>query len=220
MQPISFAQAEEYRVNRSQEYEVTRQSLYDFQTYPMAGATSLTFFQLPIGQSGKTIADTNMESAGTLPAPKYFLVESVEIHLFPADFPVSIDNGAVTVSVITDFANDIYEVGKAGSLNFFIGSKSYLQEAPLMRFPPKTGINFDFGAALQMKQAIAADESAQIVGDYARFGGRPYFLDPYRILLAPTQNFSVTLDFAAAVAISADARVGVVLDGVLYRLSQ
>ena len=133
MQPLSFADAEKYKVNRSQEYEVTRQSLFDFQTYAAAGQTSLTFFQVPIGQGGKTIADTNLELAGQLPAPKYSLVESIEIYLFPADAPVSIVNAAdaAGLAVITNYANDVDAVAQSGSLDFFIGSKSYLQEAPL-----------------------------------------------------------------------------------------
>ena len=147
MQPMSFADAEGFRVNRSQEYEVTRQSLYDFQTYAAAGQTSLTFFQVPIGQTGKTIADTNLELAGQLPAPKNFVVESIEIYFFPADAPVSIDNTAVVTAAITNYANDVDAVAQSGSLDFFIGSKSYLQEAPLGRFPPKTRLYTEFGAA-------------------------------------------------------------------------
>lgn len=220
MQPLSFADAEKYRVNRSQEYEVTRQSLYDFQTYAAAGQTSLTFFQVPVGQSGKTLADTNLDLAGNLPAPKYFLVESVEVWFDPADAPVTVDNSVVVTSVVTNYSNDSDAVRQSGSLDFFIGSKSYLTEAPLGRFPPKTRLYTEFGAALQTKQAIAADDTAAIVGDYAAWAGRPYFLDPYKILLAPTQNFNVTLTWPAAVAVSANARIGVILDGVLFRLSQ
>ena len=220
MQPMSFQDAERFKVNRSQEYEVTRQSLFDFQTYAQAGQTSLTFFQVPIGQSGKTIADTNLELAGQLPAPKYFVVESIEIYFFPADAPVTVGNTTAITAVVSNYANDVDAVAQSGSLDFFIGSKSYLQEAPLGRFPPKTRLQTEFGAALQTKQAIAADDTAQIIGDYAAMAGRPYFLDPYKILLAPTQNFNVTLTWPAAVAVSADARVGVVLDGVLFRLSQ
>jgi len=222
MQPLSFADAEKYRVNRSQEYEVTRQSLFDFTTYQAAGQTSLTFFQLPLGQGGKTIADTNLELAGQLPAPKYFLVESLEIYLFPGDDPVSVDNGVAVDAIATNFANDQYAVEQSGSLNFFIGSKTYLEEAPLGRFPPKTRLETQFGFALQTKQLAAADDGAQISGDYAAWSGRPYFLDPYKILLAPTQNFNVTLNWPTAVALpsTVDARIGVVLDGVLFRLSQ
>jgi hypothetical protein len=41
-------------------------------------------------------------------------------------------------------------------------------------------------------------------------------------MLAPTQNFNVTLNFPTAVATPSgqNARIGVVLDGLLYRLSQ
>jgi len=223
MQPLSFADAEKYRVNRSQEYEVTRQSLYDFTTYAAAGQTSLTFFQLPLGQGGKTVADTNLELAGQLPAPKYFLVESLEIYLFPGDDPVTVANSAANdLSVVTNFANDTYAVEQSGSLNFFIGSKTYLEEAPLGRFPPKTRLETEFGFGLSTGAAAAAANASQISGDYAAWSGRPYFLDPYKILLAPTQNFNVTLTWPVAVALpsTVDARIGVVLDGVLFRLSQ
>lgn len=220
MQPMSFQDAENFRVNRSQEYEVTRQSLYDFQTYAQAGQTSLTFFQQPIGQGGKTIADTNLELAGQLPAPKNFVVESIEIYFFPADAPVTVTNGTAVSATVSNYANDVDAVAQGGSLDLFIGSKSYLQEAPLGRFPPKTRLQTEFAASLQTKQAIAADDGAQYTADYAAMCGRPYFLDPYKILLAPTQNFSVTLTWPTAVAVSAAARIGVVLDGVLFRLSQ
>lgn len=222
MQPLSFADAEKYRVNRSQEYEVTRQSIYDFQTYAAAGQTSLTFFQLPLGQGGKTVADTNLELAGQLPAPKYFLVESIEVYLFPGDDPVTVANSAASPdAVVTNFANDEYAVEQSGSLNFFIGSKTYLEEAPLGRFPPKTRMEAEFAFAKNASTA-AAESANQINGDYAAWCGRPYFLDPYKILLAPTQNFNVTLSWPTAVALpsTVDARIGIVLDGVLYRLSQ
>lgn len=222
MQPLSFNDAERYRVNRSQEYEVTRQSLYDSQTYNAAGQTSLAFFQTPLGQGGKTVADTNLELAGQLPAPKYFLVESIEILLFPGPDPVTTNNDALSPDALeTNFANDVYAVEKSGSLNFFIGSKTYLEEAPLGRFPPKTRLETEFAYALQSETATV-ENAAQISADYAAFCGRPYFLDPYMILLAPTQNFNVTLSWPVAVPLPSteDARIQVVLDGVLYRLSQ
>ena len=222
MQPLSFADAEKYKVNRSQEYEVTRQTLFDFQTYAGAGQTSLTFFQLPIGQAGKTIADTNLTLAGQLAAPIYFLVESIEVYFYPADLPVNAQNAADSPDALpSNFSNDVYEVARSGSLNFFIGSKTYLEEAPIGRFPPKTRLETEFGFAASSVTA-AAEASNQVSGDYAAFSGRPYFLDPYKILIAPTQNFNVTLTWPMAVALPStqDARIGIALDGVLYRLSQ
>lgn len=199
---------QKFDVNRRGEYEGIRQSFYDFQTYPSAGSVLLTFFQVPIGQSGKTLNDTNMRSAGQLPQPQNFLVESIEIHFFPG-VATSVVGGSAAASV---FSDEVYDVGKAGNLEFFIGSKDYLQEAPLLRFPPKT--------KLQVNPAVATTvTTSQLIIDYAAWVGRPYYLDP-PILLVPNQNFDVKLRFNSAVAVSADARIGVVLDGILYRQSQ
>ncbi len=209
----SLSDLQQYDVNRRGEYEGIRQSFYDFTTYAAAGQTQLQFFQQPRGQGGKTIADTNMAAAGQLPQPQHFLVESVEIYLYPGVNPV-IEDTAIAES---EFSNDMYAVSKSGSLNFFIGSKTYLEEAPVGRFPPKTKMQASY--AVHFAQATGADQ--QFAADYAAWVGRPYYLDP-PVLLVPNQNFSVTLNWPTAVALPSgvDARVGVVLDGILYRQSQ
>jgi len=206
-----------YDVNRRGQYEGIRQSFYDSTTYAAAGQTQLQFFQTPRGQGGKTTADTNMTSAGQLPQPQHFLVESIELYLYPG---VSIGTlGAAAAA--TQFANDMYDVAKSGSLNFFIGSKTYLEEAPLNRFPPKTKLGGYAGHALQVKQAAAADLVDQVSTEYACWAGRPYFLDP-PVLLVPNQNWNVDLNWPAAVALPSgvNAKIFVVLDGILYRQSQ
>lgn len=209
----SLSDLQSYDVNRRGEYEGIRQSFYDFTTYANAGQTSLQFFQIPKGQSSKTIADTNMTSAGQLPQPQHFLVESIEIRFYPGVLPVLED----TTLTESEFTNDVYTVSKSGSLDFFIGSKTYLEEAPLDRFPPKTKLQANF--AVEFTQAVAADQ--QHTMDYAAFVGRPYYLDP-PVLLVPNQNFNVTLSWPTVVALpsGADARIGVTLDGILYRQSQ
>lgn len=217
----SVAQLREFAVNKADEFEITRQTLYDTLTYNAAGQSNLTFFQNPVGQAGKTLEDTNMEAAGQLPAPKYFLVESIEIRFFPGVNPVVSSNFPTTQAVTTNFTNDVYAFQKAGYLDFFIGSKSYLTEAPLGKFPPKTNLTTEFGAGFQMKQAIPADEASQIIGDYAAMSGRPYYIKP-QIALIPNQNFNVTANWATPVALpsTTDARMNITLDGLLYRLSQ
>jgi hypothetical protein len=217
----SFQEAKAFIVNRPGAEEVIRQSLYDFQTYATAGFTSQRFFQVPQGQSSKTEQDTNLSLAGQLPQPQYHLSESIEIHFLPGVSPVTVVTGTDVAAAVTNFSNDVYSVLKAGSLTLRIGSKDFLEEAPLYRFPPKTKFEVEFGAALQIAQAMAADANTQIVGDYASACGRPYFLDP-PLLIPPTQNFDVELRFASAVATPSgeDARIGVILDGLLYRLSQ
>jgi len=210
----TLAELEKYNVNRAGEFEAVRQSLYDFQTYAQAGQTSLTFFQVPIGQSSKTLADTNMELAGQLPNPKMQLIQSIEIAFFPGVLP-SIGPVADAPSA---FVNDVYTVAKSGWLELFIGSKSYLREAPIGRFPPKTKLE-GFSAIATSLTAGAATQSRDA---YAVFSGRPYMVDPW-ILLKPTQNFQVSLNWPTAVALNAadtTARIGVIMDGVLYRNSQ
>lgn len=203
-----------YDVNRRGEYEGIRQSFYDFTTYAAAGQTELQFFQIQKGQGGKTIEDTNMTSGGQLPQPQHFLVESIEIYLYPGVDPVNAGAGALAAS---NYSNDMNAVAKQGALDFFIGSKSYLIEAPLNRFPPKTKMETDY--AVHYTESAPAD--AQFASDYAAWCGRPYYLDP-PVLLVPNQNFSVTLVWRNAVALpsTTDARIGVVLDGLLYRQSQ
>lgn len=212
-----LAELQSYAVNRKGQYEGIRQTLYDYQVYAAGGQTSLSFFQVPLGQAGKTAADTNIEVAGSLPQPKHFLVESIEVRFWPAELPVA----QAAVLGAPNYTNDVETVSKSGSLNFFIGSKTYLEEAPIGRFPPKTSVYAEFAASIAFAQLAAADEQQQLTMDLAYFSGRPYFINPATLLI-PTQNFKVSLNWPVAVPLPSDndARIGVVLDGVLYRQSQ
>lgn len=208
-----------YNVNRPG-WEAIRQSLYDFTTYAAAGQTQLTFFALPVGQGGKTLSDTNMTLAGQLPANQEFLVNSVEIYFRPTTPAPSAStaDAAVAAPALATAINDSYLVSRTGNLTFVIGSKPYLQEAPLGRFPPKT--NFEVDAALALATTVAADSIESRIA-ISRWTGRPYLLSPADLRLVSTQNFNVTLNWPEGVqAITNAARIGVVLDGILYRRSQ
>ncbi len=230
--PLSLAR-EKYAVNRLDAAEGIRQSLYDFQLYPTAGATQFTFFQLPQGQglsshqgnagNVKGLWDTNMESAGQLPNPKRYLMESIEIVFEPGS--VSTANTFTSISPIA-FATaaapavgahitDVNLLRQTGYLALFIGSKFYLQEAPIGRFPPKARAEFTGGVA-----SNSATLGEVIVGN-VKWDGRPYFLEP-AIFLESTQNFSVQINFPNAIATPSgfNARIGVIIDGYLYRNSQ
>jgi hypothetical protein len=113
--------------------------------------------------------------------------------------------------------NDAYIFGRSGNLNLTIGSKPYLQEAPLGRFPAKT--HFCVDAALAEGTTAAAASQSRVSFGY--WAGRPYLLDKAPLLLPENQNFSLTLAWPEGVqAITSPARVGVILDGILYRRSQ
>jgi hypothetical protein len=201
-----------YAVNRPDQMEVVRQTLYDFQSYAMAGATQFTFFALPIGQGGKTKADTNMTIAGSLPAPLRFAIQAIEVYFIPSVFP----SLAPQAAAIDAHVNDIWEFYTATAwLELQIGSKPYLIEAPPMRFPPFAHMAGFAG----MSDATTAAAALFSRTSHMYATGRPYIIDP-PLMLEPTQNFNVQLNFPTAVAISATARVGVVLNGVTARNSQ
>lgn len=183
------------------------EALYDYAAYPTAGGTSFTFFQQPAGQSGKTLADTNMTLAGQLPQGQAFLVTGIEVPIF---------SGAATDGTAgTGQLEDINALYKAGFLTLTIGTKPYTQDAPLGVFAQSFGV----GGVSAIGTTAAA---TTIVHEVARVVGAPYSLAGCPLLLTPSVNFNVQLGFATAVATpsGADARFGVRLKGMLYRLAQ
>lgn len=211
------AQLSRYSVNR-EGWEAIRQSLYDYQAYAAAGQSQLTFFALPVGQGGKTNSDTNMTLAGQLPKNQEFLIQSIEVFFSPTTPTVAAQMpAAFGAQAIAQIVNDSYIVGRAGNLVLTIGSKPYLQEAPLGRFPQKAAFTVD-GALSDVTTAGANLQSRMAFGQWR---GRPYLLDPAPLLLPENQNFSVSLNWPEGVqAITNPGRIGVILDGILYRRSQ
>lgn len=226
----------DYMVNRAGVSEVIRQSLYDSAVYPAAGiAGNLTFFQQPVGAgvssspgnaaNAKTIADTNMTLAGQLPAPQGFWIQSIEL-----DFQPGATTGASWVQTIPTITtptfaaaniggpiNDVSLFYSAGQLTLTVGTKPYLQEAPLLYFPPKA--RFEQDEALSgVRNGTSAVINAMAV---LKAGGRPYILEP-GIPLMTSQNFNVTLFWPNAVATNSGfpGRVMCKMDGWLFRAVQ
>jgi len=214
----SRAQLGKYSVNRPG-WEAVRQSLYDFQAYAAAGQALLTFFSQPKGgAAARTPSDTNMTLAGQIPANQEFLVQSIEVPFFPTVPAVAAANpSAFGAQAVAAQLNDAYLVGRTGNLVLTIGSKPYLEEAPVGRFPAKTG--FEISAALADVTTAGASLQSRI--GFGRWCGRPYLLSPADLLLTANQNFSVTLNWPEGVqAITNPGRIGVILDGIMYRRSQ
>jgi hypothetical protein len=196
------SQLQQYNINASGQQTGLRWELYDSASYATGGQTGLDFFQIPLGQgsTAKTLADTNMTAAGQLPMPQQFLVTDIQVN-FLAGAALSAAAGVSTI------ANDaqIFWQGK-GWLEFFIGSAYYVQQAPILRFPPRNGLN-GFG------NIPATDMFTYVVA-----GGAPYTMNP-PILLTPNQNFRVSLKWPAALAITTASTVTITLGGFLYRLA-
>lgn len=209
-------QLQQYSVNRPG-YEAITQTLFDSSAYAAAGQTQLQFFTIPQGQSSKTASDTNMTLAGQLAAGLEFLVQSIELLFLPTTPTVAAQMpAAFGAQAIAQIVNDAYIFSRSGNLTFNILAKTYLQEAPLGRFPPKT--YFDVSAALADVTTAGANLQSRIA--YGKSGGRPYILKA-PILLISNQNFNVTLAWPEGVqAITNPAKVFCILDGIMYRKSQ
>lgn len=211
MTPPSVAALRKYGVNVPDSVVAISQPLYHYQAYVAAGQTQLTFFQNPTGQNGLTFADTNVEAAGSMPSPKKMLVTGVQVAFFPGSNPGTYGAGAAANNW-----NDVNAVFKSGWLDFFVGSASWLKDAPVGKFSNDFRLA-GVGAASDTSTA-AASQQTQI--DYATFAGKPYDITP--IELTSNQNFNVTLNWPAAVALpsTVDGRIGVILNGFQYRQSQ
>lgn len=191
---------DKYQVNLSGKVEVIWEPLYDFQDAAATAPASQTFFQVPQGQSGKDLTDTNMTLAGNIPAGQRFAITGIEVYFFPGVLinQTDVDNA---------FIDDTYQFYKDGALTLTIGSKPYVQQGPLMSFPPSSRLN-GFAAA-----ATTADESSYA---YASPLGREYSIRD--LVLQSSQNFDVKI--LGRNNISVAGRVGVKLNGWLFRNAQ
>lgn len=221
----SYAQLDAFSVNLDG-WEALRYALYDTAAYAAAGANTISFFQTPQGQGTsatagagpKNASDTNMVSAGSMPQNQQFLIQSVELLFLPTTPTVAAGMpsffGAQATQVIV---NDEYIWRRSGNLNLLIGSKNYVQDAPMWRFPSRG--NFEISAALTDVTTAAAASQTRTGHGFVK--GPPFILSPGDLLLESNQNFSLTLTWPEGLqAITNPARIYAYLNGVLYRRSQ
>lgn len=193
--------------------------LYDSASYAAAGVTQIVFFTSPLGQGtttapgatgSKTLADTNMTAAGQLTKGNEFFMTGQELMLFPGEAP---ENNGVGATI--GFVNDTYNIGKSGVLTLQIGSnRQYIQDGPLMIFPPSARLAVAFGAG---GNATAGTQTI-INNLYAAWTGEPYAITP--VYIEATQGFQEVVQWPAAVAATATARLFSRLRGYLVRNAQ
>lgn len=197
-----------YAVNRAGAFEVVWQPYYDILTYDAAGDLQLTFFQRTVGSSGITLASTNMRAAGAFPQPVKYLVTGIQLFYIPSgDASVTATAAAAQANI-----NEVTSIFDAGYLEFIVGSKTYLRDAPLGKFTAQ--FTYGFGTAL----AGTFASGTYIATDFARNVGRYYAITP--TLIPPNQNFSVSANWDTKVAVAGSSQFGCILDGFEYRLSQ
>jgi hypothetical protein len=181
---------------------------YDTATILAAGALSLTYFALPIGQGAtnwgaatttKGLADTNMDLAGQLPAGYNFFITGFRVQ------------PAFTLTQL-----DANSWSGGGVFSFTIGSKPFLR-VPLDTIPAGCG---PFGITTNATVSSMAHGWPSLSNGYV-IARKP-------LELAQTQNFSVILTWVTLHPVTsvvvgqaaAGLPVRVYMDGWLKRIVQ
>lgn len=220
---LTLAQLQNY-VPQLAAQDIIWAPLYDSNNYiGTAGQLSLQYFAVPQGQGtttapgagagSKSIADTNLQSAGQLTLGNAFYMTGQEIQFFPGENPE-----AAAGSSNGNFLNDTYVFSKNGTLTLTIGSnRIYLQDGPLGLFPPATRLAVATAVAGLTNTAATNDI---VSSTYAVMAGETYSVVP--IYLQANLGFQEILSWPAAQALPSTntARVFLRMRGYLNRNAQ
>lgn len=219
---LTKADLDAHRAALGNQQDVIYAPLYDSVAYPSAGTIQLTFFTSPIGQGAtsapaaagtKTLADTNLYSAGQLTKGNEFFMTGQEFMLFPGSAPAV--PGEAPVTGQSGFINDTYNVGKSGFVTLQVGSnRQYIQDGPLMLFPPSARLaGF---SALAMTTTAGTQSLTEV--SYASWVGDPYSITP--IYIEANQGFQEFVQWPAVVTTGTTARLFSRMRGYLVRNAQ
>lgn len=220
--PPTLDQFQRYGVNATGIKDVIWQPQYDHISYPAAGINELLFFQsqkgtgvtsAPGGTGSKTYNDTNMELAAQLPQPQVFLALALSFRVYPGINP---GRSALAAAAIPNFMNDVWQLFRSAYVEFSVGEKVYIREAPMGKFPSQ--IKLGGGVALSDTTTAGAAQGSAL--DQTHFAGPIYRISPTGIPWG--QNFVVKVAWPGLVALPSGqpARVGCDLHGWLARAVQ
>lgn len=197
--------------------------LYDYQTYPLAGALTFNFFNQQkgtgvtsaFGGAGtRTILDTNMQLSGQLGAGNQFLVMGIEVEFWPGPLIGLPTAAQPTAAETAQQADDVYSVLRNGVLNFSVQNRPYVEDGPLMKFPTQSHLT-GWSAV-----SNGANATATVQHGYAAGAGMSYNIVP--VLLVQNQAFQCQVVFPALIPLPSgvDGRFGVRFNGKLIRNAQ
>lgn len=204
------------RVNIPSDIGAIYNPLYDYQAYPVAGARTTRFFLQSQGQGvglaggTKTLVDTNMTIGGMIPKGQMFNVTGVQVEFFP-DLPLITD----TFDEGEDYASIVYDVLKQSALIMTIGQKNYIEQGPLIKFAPVNRMVLDTSTAVSDTNTTTL---STLHSSYGVAGGREFAVAD--LMLESSQNFDVSLLELPPLPDGVTGRIGVTLNGFLYRNAQ
>ncbi len=198
-------------LNPGTTYDPLRQPLYDRVVQATPATGTIQFFQVPVGQAGKTELDTNMRLAGQIPSNHVFECWSPRIIIAPISATTAAD---VTV------ANSRVEMVHDLIFGSFIRMRIVSQEkllVPTFFLPAAAGVS----ASVALIQALAAGATAaanfQVANNGMPTNESAARLDPFPIIIPPLQTFTFEMTFPVNVVLPENVNIWVVLDGILHR---
>lgn len=199
--------------------EKRRWALYDSLIFAAAAAVSgdQTLFQLPIGQGtpAKTLLDTNMRAAGTLPARQGFEIWDVRIQVEMR----LLHSSETTITILNNNMERFHDLLYGASLTIRQAQKVDLELAPLAFLPAGYGpTGFGYGTT-NITAGAAAGGGAVLLSNGHQSKASLWDLDPLPIILLPQRQFSILINFPTAITLPAATgmRLWVHLDGILHR---
>ena len=207
-----------HRVGIPGQKDVIWNPLYDCNAMPSAGfaGNQITFFSNQQGQgtssapgvgtnSPKTQWDTNLAAPNQLTLGNEFYCIGSETLFWPGvnnttntPFGILPGRGNVTPTNTGQFLNDIWELGNQGYKQLKVGTdRYYIQDGPLMMFPPVTRL----AAVSALATLTLSTEATSYVNEvtYASWSGEPYTVVP--IYIQTNQLFTVVYTFPVAIAL-------------------
>lgn len=218
--PILTLQELEAHVTQLSQQDVIYAPLYDSNSWGTAGQAQLIFFTAPAGQGAttapgangtKTLADTNMTSAGQLTKGNEFYMTGQEFLFFPGSLPEQ----DITAAGVNGFLNDTYNASKSGYVTLQVGSnRNYIQDGPLGLFPPSNRLY----VAAAIGGTDTAATNSMLTALYASWAGEQYSITP--VYIEATLGFQEFIQWPAAVTLATTARIFSRMIGYLVRNAQ
>lgn len=171
---------------------------YDKLTYTSGTTTLLTFFNAVRA----TLDLGNMVVAGALQGMQAFVVKAIRVYC---------NREATLATALPTAANDISRIIDSGILSFVVGQKNY-GIWPLHALPGGGGVVANSAGA----GAEATDEFVTNA-THGLADPRSVYALEHPLLIEPQISFQAQIQWPAAVTLSADMQITVMLDGSLIR---
>jgi hypothetical protein len=196
--------------------EVITQAIWERQFFVTAATQVLTFFQ-----AASNGVNGNLQGNGQLTAGNFMRVQAIRVAVFVP--PTQTATAASADARANGSLNDLYNITTLGTALLQIGDKRY-GRWPLWMLPGGGG---PVGQAAPYGTAAAGSEGHMQFATNGLQDPRAVYSLPINIGIPPQYNFTVTLEWAATIALFAGTVAGVtgvpitvVLDGQLMRPKQ